>query len=91
VAESLLANPEVRIEIGGHTDATGSAATNRRLSLQRAQSVKAYLVRKGVRPDRLETVGYGPDNPIATNDTEEGRRENRRVELKLLEEGGAGN
>lgn len=91
VAESLLANPEIRVEIGGHTDATGSAAINRRLSLQRAQSVKAYLVRKGVRPDRLETVGYGPGNPIATNDTEEGRRENRRVELKLLEEGGAGN
>lgn len=91
VAESLLANPDVRIEIGGHTDNTGSNATNQRLSLQRAQSVKAYLVRKGVRPDRLETVGYGPDNPIATNDTDEGRRQNRRVELKLLEEGGAGN
>ena len=91
VAESLLANPEVRIEIGGFTDNTGTAATNRRLSLQRAQSVKAYLVRKGVRPDRLETVGHGPDNPIATNDTAEGRRQNRRVELKLLEEGAPSN
>jgi outer membrane protein OmpA-like peptidoglycan-associated protein len=90
VAQSLLANPDVRIEIGGHTDATGSTAANRRLSLQRAQSVKAYLVRQGIRPDRLETVGYGPDEPIATNDTEEGRRQNRRVELTLLE-GGASN
>ncbi len=87
VAQSLLANPDVRIEIAGHTDNTGSMAVNRRLSLQRAQSVKAYLARQGVRPDRMETRGYGPDEPIASNDTVEGRRQNRRVELKLLEEG----
>lgn len=91
VAASLVANPDVRIQISGHTDSVGAAATNQRLSLQRAQSVKAYLVRKGIRPDRLETVGYGEDHPIATNDTAAGRRENRRVELTLLEEGGSGN
>ena len=58
---------------------------NERLSLQRAQAVKAYLARKGTRPDRMETRGYGPDTPIATNSTAGGRRRNRRVELRLLE------
>jgi outer membrane protein OmpA-like peptidoglycan-associated protein len=85
VAASLLANPNVRIEIAGHTDNTGSRALNQRLSLQRAQAVKAYLASKGVRPDRMEARGYGPDRPIVPNDTPAGREQNRRVELNLLE------
>jgi len=85
VAASLVANPTVRIEIGGHTDATGTRATNLRLSLGRAMAVRAYLVSKGVSPDRLVARGYGPDRPVADNRSVEGRAQNRRVELNLLE------
>jgi outer membrane protein OmpA-like peptidoglycan-associated protein len=85
VAASLVANPTVRIEIGGHTDATGARAMNLRLSLGRAMAVRAYLVSKGVSPDRLVARGYGPDKPVADNRTVEGRAQNRRVELNLLE------
>ncbi|MGD2134697.1 MAG: OmpA family protein [Gemmatimonadales bacterium] len=87
VAASLKAHPDVRVEVAGHTDATGSRELNLRLSLQRAQAVMAYLARQGVEPSRMEARGYGPDEPIATNDTAEGRAQNRRVELKLLESG----
>lgn len=85
VAASLVANPAVKIEIGGHTDATGARATNLRLSLGRAMAVRAYLVSKGVTPDRLVARGYGPDKPVADNKSVEGRAQNRRVELNLLE------
>lgn len=84
VAASLIANPTVKIEIGGHTDATGARATNLRLSLGRAMAVRAYLVSKGVSPDRLVAKGYGPDKPVADNRSVEGRAQNRRVELNLL-------
>ncbi len=85
VAESLKAFPEVRVEIQGHTDSTGSAARNKALSQQRADSVRAYLVQKGVAADRLKAKGYGPSQPIADNKTAEGRAKNRRVELKRLD------
>ncbi len=85
VAKSLLAHPEVRIEVSGHTDATGSRALNMRLSLARAQSVATYLASKGVAHSRLDAQGYGPDRPIATNSTAGGRRENRRVELHRID------
>jgi outer membrane protein OmpA-like peptidoglycan-associated protein len=84
VAASLLAHPSVKIEIGGHTDATGPRALNLRLSLGRALAVRAYLVSKGISPDRLVAKGYGPDRPIADNRTVEGRAQNRRVELNLI-------
>ena len=82
IANDLLDNPDLNIEIGGHTDNTGSAATNRRLSKERAETVRAYLVGKGIPAARLTTMGYGPDRPIASNKTEDGRAANRRVELK---------
>lgn len=84
VAASLVAHPEVRVEIAGYTDNTGSAAVNRRLSAARATAVRTYLARKGVAPGRMVANGYGPANPVATNDTPDGRAENRRVELHQL-------
>lgn len=84
VASSLVANPEVRIEIAGYTDNTGSMAINMSLSQARAAAVRAYLASKGVRPDRMEARGFGPANPVAPNGTPQGRAQNRRVELHKL-------
>ena len=84
VAASLVANPDIRIEIAGHTDNTGSAATNTRLSQSRAEAVRAYLASKGVAPDRMVAKGYGPSVPVAPNTTAAGRAQNRRVELRQL-------
>jgi outer membrane protein OmpA-like peptidoglycan-associated protein len=81
VAQSLLAYPEVTIEVGGHTDNTGSIELNRELSLRRALAVREFLIGSGVATSRITAVGYGPDYPITTNDTEEGRLQNRRVEI----------
>jgi outer membrane protein OmpA-like peptidoglycan-associated protein len=84
VAASLVANPEINIEIAGYTDNTGSAAINRRLSNARAFAVRAYLARRGVAPSRMVASGYGPASPVATNTTVAGRAQNRRVELHKL-------
>ena len=81
VAESLKAWPEVKVEVGGHTDSSGSAAHNLELSNRRAESVKTYLVRKGVDPSRLTAKGHGQTQPVDENKTEEGKAKNRRVEL----------
>jgi outer membrane protein OmpA-like peptidoglycan-associated protein len=77
-------SPDVRIEISGHTDNTGSLNTNVRLSQERAKSVVDFLVARGIDLSRLEYRGYGPSQPVAPNDTEEGRSRNRRVEFKIL-------
>jgi outer membrane protein OmpA-like peptidoglycan-associated protein len=84
VAQSLIANPDIRIEIAGYTDSTGSVATNLRLSQARAGAVRAYLARQGVAPSRMKAKGYGAGNPIARNATPAGRAQNRRVELHQL-------
>lgn len=84
IASSLQANPDIRIQVNGHTDNTGNAAANRRISLDRAKAVRAYLISKGVQSDRLFAQGFGPDRPIATNKTEEGRAKNRRVEFSRI-------
>ncbi|MBX9852377.1 MAG: OmpA family protein [Cytophagaceae bacterium] len=80
----LLANPTAKIEIGGHTDGIGSDAYNKLLSDKRVNSVKEYLISTGVSPDRVTLVSYGKSKPIATNETEEGRKKNRRVEITIL-------
>ena len=84
VAAVLIANPELRIEIAGYTDATGSRLVNTRLSAARAFAVRAYLARKGVLPARMIARGYGPAEPVAPNTTAAGRAQNRRVELHKL-------
>jgi OOP family OmpA-OmpF porin len=85
VATRLNRYPEMRFEIGGHTDSTGSAAYNQQISEQRAQAVKDYLVAKGVAVGRLEIRGYGQQKPIADNAQANGRALNRRVSLLRLE------
>ncbi len=81
VAQSLNANTDVTFEIQGHASSEGSDAYNLRLSDRRAASVRAYLQSKGVDPARMTSKGYGETQPIADNATEEGRKQNRRVEL----------
>jgi OOP family OmpA-OmpF porin len=85
VVEVLEKNPTLKIEIEGHTDSIGSAKYNQALSERRAQAVKDYLVNKGITADRLMPVGYGLTRPIASNDTEDGRAKNRRVQLTPIQ------
>lgn len=85
VAATLLALPNVRVEVGGHTDSVGGAALNLRLSQARAQSVMRYLGQKGVPLSRMSAIGYGPRLPVAPNATAAGRALNRRVELRRIE------
>jgi OOP family OmpA-OmpF porin len=84
VADILAQNPALKVEIQGHTDNRGSAAFNQKLSEKRANAVLDYLVQKGVSRDRLTAAGYGFSRPAASNDTPEGRAQNRRVELKPM-------
>jgi outer membrane protein OmpA-like peptidoglycan-associated protein len=87
VVDVLKGRPGVTmVEIQGHTDATGDPAKNKTLSLERANSVRAYLIRKGIAPERLTTAGFGAEKPLATNDTPEGRQQNRRVEFHILQQ-----
>ena len=79
--KTLKDNPNTRVTIEGHTDSVGSDAYNQKLSERRAESVKDYLVSGGISASRLSTVGYGESKPIASNATEAGRAENRRVDL----------
>lgn len=85
VAKQLVAVPELKIEIAGHTDSKGTRIRNIRLSLSRAEAVRAYLVMQGVPAERLSARGYGPDKPVASNAGPNGRAMNRRVELKRLD------
>lgn len=83
VATALAAQPEVHVEIQGHTDNIGTAKYNLKLSQRRAESVKAYLVSKGVNADNLTAKGFGLTKPIADNSTDEGRAKNRRVDFEV--------
>ncbi len=82
VAKLMIENPEMRLDIEGHTDNTGSVRTNQVLSGRRALAIKSYLVKKGIDADRMTSAGFGSEKPIADNTTEKGRALNRRVELK---------
>jgi outer membrane protein OmpA-like peptidoglycan-associated protein len=80
----LTENPTIKVEISAHTDSKGSDEYNMKLSQKRAESVVNYLIGKGISKDRLIARGYGETQPIDTNDTEEGRQNNRRVEFKII-------
>lgn len=84
VLDYLLNNRKVRVEISGHTSSLGSARHNYILSEKRANSALKFLIKNGVNEKRIETAGYGPGYPIASDDTPEGQKENRRVEFKIL-------
>ncbi len=82
--ETLKGQPSMKVELAGHTDSTGPEAYNQGLSERRMNSVRDYLVENGANGDNLTAVGYGESQPIATNDTPEGRELNRRVEFRIL-------
>ncbi|HEX4407041.1 MAG TPA: OmpA family protein, partial [Polyangia bacterium] len=80
VYEFMAHKRSARVEISGHTDTKGNAKSNKTLSQKRAEACRKYLVDKGIAADRITAVGYGGERPIASNDTEEGRQQNRRIE-----------
>jgi outer membrane protein OmpA-like peptidoglycan-associated protein len=80
----MESNPDLKMEISGHTDNSGSDEHNRELSLNRARAVYQYLVDQGIDPDRLKFTGYGSSVPVAPNDSEENRQLNRRIEFRVL-------
>lgn len=87
IAEVLARYPDLNIEISGHVDSSldGVVLRRRQPSRRRAEAVRDYLVHAGIEPQRMIAKGYGPDVPIASNETAEGRAQNRRVELRVLE------
>ena len=81
----LKDNPTLKLEIQGHTDISGNATSNNKLSQARANSIVVFLISKGINKNRLMAKGYGSNVPLVSNDTPEGRAQNRRVEMKLIE------
>jgi OmpA-OmpF porin, OOP family len=83
LAVRMVQHPEQTIIIRGYTDSSGPIELNERISRLRAEAVKTFFTDKGVASERIEVVAMGPRNPIASNDTVEGRRQNRRVEIEF--------
>lgn len=84
IVKLLIENQDIKVEIGGHTDNIGSQAYNKELSLNRAKSVRDYLISNGILVERIEIAGYGAEKPLVDNTTEENRSKNRRIEFKIL-------
>jgi OOP family OmpA-OmpF porin len=84
VAAFMKANPRAEIELSGHTSSEGDAPMNRSLSYQRVKACKDYVVAAGIGTERILVIGHGPDRPVASNDSEAGRAQNRRVEMRVL-------
>ena len=88
VAKVFVDNPQIEVvQVEGHTDSTGTPGINRKLSQERAESVLKYLAARGVDKKRMVAKGFGPDRPIADNNDEAGREQNRRVEFNILKQG----
>ena len=85
VAVALIGQPNLNVQVAGHTDSVGSERYNQALSEKRALSVRHYLIQKGVDASNLQAAGFGKSKPIASNDTADGRTENRRVEFAIVE------
>lgn len=83
LAQVMKDYPDLSVVIEGHTDSVGTAAYNKKLSQERADAVKKYMVEKGIDANRLKAQGFGKDKPIASNETNEGRQQNRRVEAAV--------
>ena len=83
MADVLKAYPNVNVKLGGYTDNTGNANSNLKLSAERAASVKTELVGMGIADSRLDAEGYGQEHAVASNDTEEGRAQNRRIAIRV--------
>jgi OOP family OmpA-OmpF porin len=84
VVKLLAENPAIEIEMSAHTDSRGSDEYNFKLSDNRARSVMEYIISKGIASTRITSHGYGETKPVATNDTDDGRQLNRRVEFTIL-------
>jgi outer membrane protein OmpA-like peptidoglycan-associated protein len=84
VVDYMKHDKSARIEVSGHTDNVGNPKSNKKLSQRRAQACRDYLISKGIDGGRIQAVGYGEERPVASNDTEEGRAQNRRIEAKEL-------
>jgi OmpA-OmpF porin, OOP family len=84
IYQLLVDNENVEIELSGYTSSEGDLMVNKTLSLSRVEACKKYIVNKGIAPNRINTIGMGPDNPLAPNDTEDNRAKNRRVELRIV-------
>ena len=87
VAKGLNSQKDLKVEIAGHTDSKGSDSYNLRLSNERAASVRSFLISQSVSPTQLVSKGYGEAQPVATNSTDAGRAQNRRVEFRVLSKG----
>lgn len=87
VADVLYRYPETRIRVEGHTDSTGGEAYNQTLSERRAESIKNELVAQNIQAERIQTIGFGLTRPVATNETPEGRQQNRRVQIFITPQG----
>jgi K(+)-stimulated pyrophosphate-energized sodium pump len=85
LSQTLKAYPNAQVQLSGYADDTGTADANQKLSLDRANTVRQMLVNDGIAADRIATNGYGQERPIASNDTQEGRAENRRLELTVTQ------
>ena len=85
VGQAMVDNPTIKVEIGGHTDSVGKDASNLKLSQSRAESVRTYLIKRGIASNRMVPKGFGENVPIADNRTEAGRSQNRRVEFLITE------
>lgn len=85
IAAILVAYPVVNLKLGGYTDSTGNADVNKKISNERANAAKNELVKLGIDQKRLEAEGYGPEHPVASNATAEGRAQNRRIDIRVTE------